>query len=490
MTNQRKMKIKRIAILASASLVIVAIFLGYSAMTGFTGFPLDDAWIHQVYARNLAQRGEWAFNPGQPSGGSTSPLWSVLLTGGYNLRIDPVIWAALLGWLSLAGTAILAEMIMRRAFSKYAPSIPWVGLFMLLEWHLVWGSVSGMETAFYVVMIFLVIWTALQDMRWMWLAGILTGLAVWVRPDGVTLLGPVLFILVLQKTTWREKTQAILKLAAGFAVIFIPYLFFNLHQAGSIWPSTFSAKQAEYQAATALPLLQRIGSLFLPFLAGGGVMLLPGVIAGLVYAWRERNVFFGAIFLWFAGYILLYALRLPVFYQHGRYMIPAMAGYFLFGLWGSIRWMRDWSPGKVANLGRVFWMACLAVVTLIFLFSGCLAYRTDVGIIETEMVRTARWIKQNTPLDSRLAVHDIGAVGYYSGREVIDLAGLVNPEVIPFIREEDRLKDYLSGQNVQYLVTFPGWYPKLVNGLPVVYHSTGEFSPGSGGENMTIYQWK
>jgi hypothetical protein len=335
-----------------------------------------------------------------------------------------------------------------------------------------------------------VIWCAQKESRWMWLTGLLAGLAVWVRPDGITLLGPVLVILAFKPISGREKWVSGLMVAGGFTLLFIPYLLFNLHQAGSIWPSTFSAKQAEYQASTALPFLQRVGSLFLPFLAGGGVAVLPGVVAGLVYVWRERNAVFASLFLWFTGYLVMYAIRLPVFYQHGRYMIPAMACYFLFGLWGIIRWLRDWSPGRWANLGRVFWLASLAAVTLIFLVIGFTAYRTDVAIIETEMVQTAKWLNTNTPPGSRLAVHDIGAVGYFSGREVIDLAGLVNPEVIPFIRDEERLSDYLSGQNVQYLVTFPGWYPRLVRGLTPVYETDGKISLESGGENMAVYRMK
>ncbi len=46
----------------------------YARAAGGAGFPLDDAWIHQVYARNLALHGQWAFVLGQPSAGSTSPL--------------------------------------------------------------------------------------------------------------------------------------------------------------------------------------------------------------------------------------------------------------------------------------------------------------------------------------------------------------------------------------------------------------------------------
>ena len=41
-------------------------------------FPLDDAWIHQVYARSLALGCGFAYNSGQPEAGSTSPLWSLL----------------------------------------------------------------------------------------------------------------------------------------------------------------------------------------------------------------------------------------------------------------------------------------------------------------------------------------------------------------------------------------------------------------------------
>lgn len=483
------LNIRQILILAAIGLAVTGGFLGVSAYSGYFGFPLDDAWIHQVYARNLVMQGEWAFNPGQPSGGSTSPLWSILLAVGYLLRLPPVIWSAFLGWLSLTGAAILAERVIRHSVSAYSPSFPWVGLFILVEWHLVWAAVSGMETAFFVLMILLVIRCAQKETRRIWLAGIMTGLAVWVRPDGITLLGPVLVILALKPLSRREKGLSGLMVAGGFAILFVPYLFFNLHQAGSIWPSTFSAKQAEYQAATMLPILQRMGSLFLPFLAGGGVALLPGVIAGLVYVWRERNAVFASIFLWFAGYLMIYALRLPVSYQHGRYMIPAMACFFVFGLWGMIRWLQDWKPGRWTNLGRVFGMASLAAVTVTFLAIGFTAYRTDVAIIETEMVQTAKWLNINTPSGSRLAVHDIGAVGYYSGREVVDLAGLVNPEVIPFIRDEDRLSRYLTMQNVQYLVTFPGWYPRLVSGLTQVYQSSGTNSPESGGENMSVFRW-
>ena len=38
---------------------------------GFT----DDGFIHIQYARNIIDRGEYSFNPGEVSFGTSSPLW-------------------------------------------------------------------------------------------------------------------------------------------------------------------------------------------------------------------------------------------------------------------------------------------------------------------------------------------------------------------------------------------------------------------------------
>ena len=52
------------------------------------------------------------------------------------------------------------------------------------------------------------------------------------------------------------------------------------------------------------------------------------------HAGKEKNWAVIAAALWWAGYTVLYALRLPVTYQHGRYLIPGMPVYFVMAFLG------------------------------------------------------------------------------------------------------------------------------------------------------------
>jgi len=135
------------------------------------------------------------------------------------------------------------------------------------------------------------------------------------------------------------------------------------------------------------------------------------------------------------------------------------------------------------------WFLSTAVLLLAFWLLGAGAYSTDVAIIEGEMVAVARWLDAHVAPDALVAAHDIGALGYFARCPLLDLAGLVSPEVIPFIRDQERLLQWLAEQEADYLVTFPSWYPLLIADprLEEVYRTDAAVTVAQGGENMAVY---
>ncbi|MBN1563517.1 MAG: hypothetical protein JXA10_06755, partial [Anaerolineae bacterium] len=145
------------------ALISVTGYVIAAALLHEVGFPLDDAWIHQTYARNLAERGEWAFVPGQTSVASTAPLYTLLLSVGYLLHVPFFVWTFALGMIALAS----AGWIGRRVGAQLYPELPhaglWSGLIMVASWHLIWAAASGMETMLFCTLSLVVVWLGWQN---------------------------------------------------------------------------------------------------------------------------------------------------------------------------------------------------------------------------------------------------------------------------------------------------------------------------------------
>ena len=56
-------------------------------------------------------------------------------------------------------------------------------------------------------------------------------------------------------------------------------------------------------------------------------------------------------------------------------------------------------------------------------------YSSEIRCTKNTLLDLALWLKNNTPDDSLIALHDIGVVGYFSERRLLDLVGLTNPEI-------------------------------------------------------------
>lgn len=495
--------------------VATVLYLGWLGLGGCLGFPLDDAWIHQTYARSLGLHRQFAYVPGITSSGSTAPLWTILLAPAYLWGIEPLLWSYLLGGVLLF---VLGLGIFRLGWVLFPSCGEWAalaGLSAVLEWHLVWAAFSGMETLLFACG---VVWVLERYMTWEidqkrqamkrrmahtpLVLGMLGGLLVLVRPEGILLLALLLVagLLARRRRSLRQTLFIALDSGAGAALLLIPYAVFNLLSSGSVFPNTFYAKQAEYAGLLDLPLWARLWRVVRPTVVGAQSVLVPGAIYAVVCLWRADKTLpheprLGRTtrlvpVLWWAFTLVVYALRLPVDYQHGRYVMPAIPMLMLFGTMGTLAWLR---PRHAHLWVRVASRAVPWIVGLLllgFLLLGARAYANDVGIIHCEMVTVARWLNENAPPDALIAAHDIGAIGYFTNRPLLDMAGLVTPEIIPFLRDESRMLDFVRAQRADVVVMFPSWYPQIANDkrLNLIYSTDCQLTVDQGGDNMAVYE--
>jgi hypothetical protein len=476
--------------ITAASLAFMAVYLLFSAFRSGMGFPLDDAWIHQTYARNLGTQHRWFYFPGNTTSGSTAPLWTLLLALGYLINIPYFLWTFCLGGVCLIGLGITAYELGGNLIkqNRWMPFL--LGLFLVGEWHMVWAALSGMETLALAGLIMGIFLLLSRDVIHWGVVGICLGVSVWLRPDAITLLGPAGLVLVSLPQSWRKKVENALKLAAGISIPLVAYFLFNQMLSGSLMPNTFYAKQSEYAALLSQPWVVRFVQLALQPAVGAGVILLPGWFYLFWKSIKERLWLPLGMFLWWLGYTIIYSSLLPVAYQHGRYEMPAMPVFLFLGSWGSLEYIVKFWRKRYWRVVMKAVPASILIIWLAFIIIGAGAYSDDVGVIQSEMVKTAQWIAKNTPENTLVAAHDIGALGYWGNRSIIDLAGLVSPEVVPFIRDEAKLAQYLDSQHADILMTFPKWYLSLQNGKNIIYQSDDAFTKKETGENMTVYSWR
>ena len=478
---------RKLLVFSLLSLLVVGFYVGVAASRGYTGFPLDDGWIHQTYARNWAETGQLAYVAGQPSAGSTAPLWTFLISLGYRLQIDPLLWTYLLGAISLALTAWLAYRLAARLVPQRPAVARAAGLAVALEWHLIWAAASGMETALFCALALLVI-DRVQARSPDWSIGVWGGLLILTRPEGLLLIGLAAIVLLVRSE--HDGLRAVFQLALALLITISPGLWLNLQAGGTLFPNTFYAKQSEYASLTSRAdvWLASIGEMLIAPLAGSLFLLAPGLLVWLTVRLRdlrlrERWVLWLPL-MWIAAHTAVYALRLPVHYQHGRYLIPIIPVVAVYGIVG-VAWVFARRSGRRARIvGRV-WVISIVLIVIGYVPIGGMTYATDVAIIDDEMVAVAKWIKAETPPGAIIAAHDIGALGYFAQRPLLDLAGLISPEVIPFIRDEARLLGWLQQRGAQYLVTFPGWYPQLVRAPIFTPMFAGQAAASS--EHLTVY---
>ena len=472
-----------------ARILRLCLAIAVFAVAGYAmrGYITDDTFIHLRYAENLLEYGEFSFNPGQHSYGATSPLWIFGLALLLKLGLSPFAAAAVLGGLSGVFVLILVDKIVSRlTFSE-----GWKALFLVAvvtdTWFVRW-SWSGMETPLATAMLLVLLWPLFSggDVGWGLTRGPLwhrylawggaAGLAGLVRPEFM-LIG----LLALPLLLWFEYFRAgatggsearfrarphkpVIAAASGWLMVVGPWLIYAWFAFGRILPGTASAKSSGaaanplvvlgylWQAVKMLGAVQ--GVLWVGLQVLIGFVLIRNSRVGEPGLWprpyRENEeiesaagdgpwsvwgpvALVGIAVVWTVALLGGYALRQV--WIISRYVSP-LAPVLLLAMGLIAEWlMRGTAIDKKSLwVGRriIFGFVALNIAFNVWLFTSQVvphARQFPVGVRECYL-DLGHWLRDNTPDDAVIAALDIGAIGYASERQVLDLMGLVSPEVL------------------------------------------------------------
>ena len=470
------------------------------AINGVFGFPLDDPWIHLTFAKNLSEYFSFSyFKNEMATAGSTSPIYTLLLAIGFLVTKNEMILSYFFGILMLIFSGIAFYNLSSLEFAKenyYA--LIFTAIFVADKW-MNFISVSGMETTMFIFIILAC--SYYYKKRNVVPFAVFLGLVLWGRPDGVAFIGALAvdyFISInfskTDKTIKLFTKKEFIKIGIIAGSFVAVYFAMNLMLSGSLLPNTYNAKLTYYS-----PEFKSRGDFFKfevwdYFTKGAYGIIIVGFfdsVAKTIFDTFKKQYNQNILYIVFiVALVFIYWLKLPYAHRFGRYMMPIIP----FMIISSGLGFRDLLKivGGYLN-SRNFTIGVYVIISAIILFVTVrnyldtkLGYAEECKYINDRQVAAAKWIRDNTNENDIIATHDVGAIGFYSNRKIIDVAGLITPELIKKIDDKNystEMTEYLKQHNVSYLAFLREWY-RVVNQTPLF--TTLEVSPV---ETMEVYKF-
>lgn len=489
-TKQLDNRLKYLFAIPVLLTIAAGIFFVISAFNtnSYFSFPIDDSWIHLTFAKNLYEYGSFSYYKNELiTSGSTSPVYTILLSLFFMLSKNEFIISYFIG--IIFGAALVFMMIKLSLINFKNSALPAVltALLIALQPKLNLINVTGMETSMFIFLIAASLYA--YHKKKIVLLGILLGLTIWCRPDGFVLWIAIVLDFILRKTFLKKSSTedsendiSYKEIITTFSIAIVfasAYFIFNYLLSGSILPNTYKAKIEYYQQNDRTFFLEND---VLNFFSEGELMMIwiPFLIYVLVIALsfirKEYNRYL-VYLLFIVGLILAYYIKLPFSHRFGRYLLPVMPFYILIAVAG-LNTVLGFIKMKISKRSSLLPNSVFILYSLTAIYlsaSNTIKISKDYAFIckyhNDRHVAAGKWINKNTKESDVIAAHDIGAIAFYGERKIIDMAGLVTPELVTHINDRmysEYMNNYLSKQKVDYIVTLRNWF-EVVNDKPVFF---------------------
>jgi len=410
---------------------VVLIF--YATAVLHFGYTPDDTFVYLRFAKNIIHGGGFAFNPGEPTYGVVSPLWTLLIAVGVWMNLDPLLVAKVLD-LVFASFALvmfyfLAFEVIRDRLTGFLATF----VFSANVWFLSWAS-SGKETSLSVLLLLSTVWYCMRNEYL--LASVSCGFLTLERPEGMGLFLVLIGDLFFNSIDKQRAVKLTLVSVILFSIIVGPWLVYARLEFGTLIPNaSVSTSAVDLDLGTAASVAISIGKT----IATSSVLEFVFAATTLIIMWTRKE--FSVLrqhflpFVWIALLIVVYVgTQAEVTSAPLLLILPLIIVYGFFGLRKLLKAFHWSAPVSVSIL------LGLAAVMLI---QNQYVYQVKVkqnitrfadGVQEC-LTPIAIWLKENTPEQAVVVTPDVGVIGYWSERRICDLAGLVTPEMKRFRRQ-------------------------------------------------------
>jgi hypothetical protein len=420
--------------------ILLVLYFGYV----WQGYQLDDALIYLRYIKNFHEGHGLVYNPGERFNGLTSPFFTfvILLTSFFyeNLQLLSVVISALF----LFATAYFSAKLFAR--SQYGGLIT---IILIVSFKYFYTTI-GMETTLFLFLIVLSLYLYKIDSDFF---VITLALLVITRTAGIFLAAPICIDYLIRFKKIPKRSY----LVSGLVIVALPFIF-NKWYYGDFLAVTGSAKIGQGKSGFwgyGWISLQ-VDSLFVFFSNLRSIAYALLALAGLGFILLRNNRI--------AILSLIFVLLLLGFY--GLLNIPNYhwyyAPFFLFSLIFAsfaIEWLtlKCWQAKGIAPKSLVI---LALIIPMSLYFKNTMPWESN-GRHES-YAQIGMWLKANTPPNVSVAMVEVGTVGWYADRHIIDILGLTNPYNADFIAKGDADSWPIHYQPDYILIHKPLWIHETI----------------------------
>ena len=370
--------------------------------------------------------------------------------------------------------------------------------------RLLWSSLSGMEITLFVLLSILIISSHLKEIstgKVSLLTGVLLGVAANTRPETYLLAGLYyLTTLYLLRGKLKGNFPKLVLSGVIFVLLLLPYPLFSYMHTGGFLPNTYEGQVGAAKYIPSIKFLKESAKIFIK--DNFVIFVLWGISAVyFIYAVFRKKVDknFLLLNLWIFLLPLVSSFIAPNWRHHGRYLIPLIPFINISAIY-ILRKLHAYYEAKGYKRFTLFRKATIAIILVVSINSGVLFAAVlgwNVENINNQQGKIAEWLNENLPGETAFGMNDIGIITLKTKKYVVDMAGLVTPEVFSFqkMSYEDGTKalfKFLKAKDVNYIIIYPDWFEYIManySGAFTRVHSEKlEKNTICGGIEMMVYK--